>query len=144
MAHNYERNPGADDARPDRDDGTAVRPKRQGHNYPPDWLCPECGTSPIGLAVVRCATCGTLIHKICAELHRKRGCKVVLSTDPLTVPHLSHDDIDRSIKEIRRDVDELIRTVNQIVRLLRNWVNVYDPELMIENLQEIPIDEPPS
>lgn len=99
MAHNYEHNPGTDAAGSCGDDETAVRPRREGHNYPQHGDTGYSLPSP---------------H----------------DTDP--------------IKEIRRDVAELIRTVNQIVRLLRNWVNVYDPELMIENLQEIPTGEPPS
>lgn len=97
--NNYEHNPGTDAAGSRDDDETAVRPKREGHNYPQhddtEYLLP----SP---------------H----------------DTDPL--------------KDLRRDVDLLISRVNQLVRLLRNWVNVYDPELMIENLQEIPTDELPS
>ena len=103
MAHNYEHNPGTDDARPDRDDGTAVRPKKEGHNYP--------------------------------EVEEKNHYCVADGKYYCPCGH---------IKEIRKDVAELVRTVNQIVRLLRNWVNVSSPELMTENLREIPIDEPPS
>jgi len=148
MANNYQHRPGTDAADSRGDDETAVRPKRQGHNYPGYTGCVECDMPLMGTTSLKCYTCGEVIHEECIRAHLlRKKCVAVLLPDKEEeeyIPSLSHSNIDRSIKGIRRDVDELIRTVNQIVRLLRNWVNVYDPELMIENLQEIPTGEPPS